>query len=195
MLFSPYCYIYQRKWVSFFSPFVRTCPGNRLRLAQWHIKNLKSCRYNNIRRKDMLKRKKKTGKTFEFEILLPCYPVLGFLVPYFDRLVIRLPTPLKSSEPRTTWYLTPGQSWALPPRTKTTLCCWILWPLPGIYAVTTLPLLNLILAVFRSPEFGFFGFVIPVFKHTPFIWGRLTSAGDRRLRARCSTRHPRRTWL
>lgn len=61
--------------------------------------------------------------------------------------------------------------------------------------MTTLPLLNRTLAVFLSPELGFFGFVIPVFRHTPFISGRLCSAGDRRLRAGCSTRHPRRTWL
>lgn len=61
--------------------------------------------------------------------------------------------------------------------------------------MTTLPLLNRTLAVLRSPELGFFGFVMPVLRHTPFICGRLTSAGERGLRARCSTRHPRRTWL
>ena len=33
-------------------------------------------------------------------------------------------------------------------------------PSPGIYAVTTRPLLSLTLAVFRSAEFGFFGFVV-----------------------------------
>jgi len=68
-------------------------------------------------------------------------------------------------------------------------------PSPGIYAVTNLPLLSLNLATLRSPELGFFGFTIPTRKHTPFISGLSTSAGDRALRARCSTRHPRRTWL
>jgi hypothetical protein len=60
---------------------------------------------------------------------------------------------------------------------------------------TTFPLLNLILAVFLSPEFGFFGFVIPVFKQTPFICARPTSAGDRERRAACEVRQPLRTWL
>jgi hypothetical protein len=64
-----------------------------------------------------------------------------------------------------------------------------------MYAVTTLPLLRRTLAVFLSPELGFFGFVIPVLRHTPFISGRLESAGERRRRARCSLRQPRRTWL
>lgn len=61
--------------------------------------------------------------------------------------------------------------------------------------MTTLPLLNRTLAVFRSPELGFFGFVIPVLRQTPFISGRLCSAGERRRRAFCGLRHPRRTWL
>lgn len=68
-------------------------------------------------------------------------------------------------------------------------------PSPGIYAVTTLPVLSLTLAIFLSPEFGFFGFVVPTFRHTPFISGRSASAGDVGLRARCATRQPRRTWL
>lgn len=57
----------------------------------------------------------------------------------------------------------------------------------------TLPELNLTLAIFLSPEFGFFGFVIPTFKHTPFISGRLRSAGDVVLRAFRSLRAPLRT--
>ena len=38
----------------------------------------------------------------------------------------------RSSAPLTRWYLTPGQSWLLPPRTSTTECCWMLWPSPGM---------------------------------------------------------------
>ena len=34
----------------------------------------------------------------------------------------------RSIAPRTRWYRTPGQSWLRPPRTRTTLCCWTLWP-------------------------------------------------------------------
>lgn len=68
---------------------------------------------------------------------------------------------------------------------------------PGMYAVITLPLLSLTRAVFRSPEFGFFGLVMPTFRHTPFICGARfsDSAGDTACRARCGFRHPRRTWL
>lgn len=36
---------------------------------------------------------------------------------------------------------------------------------------------------------------MPTFKHTPFISGRLTSAGETGLRARWETRQPRRTWF
>lgn len=61
--------------------------------------------------------------------------------------------------------------------------------------MTALPLLNLTLAVFLSPEFGFFGLVMPTFRHTPFICGLLTSAGETGFRARWATRQPRRTWL
>lgn len=68
-------------------------------------------------------------------------------------------------------------------------------PSPGMYAVMTLPLLNLTLATFRSPELGFLGFVVPTLTHTPFISGLSTKAGDVGFRARCSTRQPRRTWL
>ena len=70
-------------------------------------------------------------------------------------------------------------------------------PSPGIYAVMTVPLLNLTLATFLSPELGFFGFVVPTRRHTPFISGLsvLASAGDVGFLARCPTRHPRRTWL
>lgn len=59
----------------------------------------------------------------------------------------------------------------------------------------TLPLLKRTLATFLSPELGFFGFVVPTRRHTPFISGLFTNAGDVGFRARCSTRQPRRTWL
>ena len=57
---------------------------------------------------------------------------LGFLAPYLDLLWLRFATPAASSVPRTMWYLTPGRSFTLPPRTRTTLCSWRLWPIPGI---------------------------------------------------------------
>jgi hypothetical protein len=61
----------------------------------------------------------------------------------------------------------------------------------------TLPVDNLTLAVFRSAEFGFLGFVIPTFRHTPFSSGAMTSrsAGLTGFLARCSDRHPWRSTL
>jgi hypothetical protein len=56
-------------------------------------------------------------------------------------------------------------------------------PSPGIYAVTSMPLLNLHLAIFLSPELGFLGFVMPTRRHTPFIAGLCTSCGETFLRA------------
>lgn len=68
-------------------------------------------------------------------------------------------------------------------------------PSPGIYAVTTFPLLNLTLAIFLSPEFGFLGFVVPTFKHTPFISGLFVSAGERSFRTLCCDRPFRSTCI
>ena len=68
-------------------------------------------------------------------------------------------------------------------------------PSPGISAFTTRPLLSLILAVFLSPEFGFLGFVMPTFRHTPFISGRLCRAGEAPRRAFLPRRMPFETWL
>jgi hypothetical protein len=66
-------------------------------------------------------------------------------------------------------------------------------PSPGIYAVMTLPVLNRTLAIFLSPEFGFLGFVVPTFKHTPLSSGRFFSCGERSLRIFCDARPLRRT--
>lgn len=59
----------------------------------------------------------------------------------------------------------------------------------------TFPLLNLTLAIFLSPEFGFFGFVVPTFKHTPFSSGRPASCGDRSFRAFWAIRPCLSTWI
>ena len=57
--------------------------------------------------------------------------------------------------------------------------------------------LNLTLAILRSAELGFLGFMMPTRRHTPFMQGRFPSdsAGDTGLRARFSLRQPRSTWL
>lgn len=84
-------------------------------------------------------------------------------------------TCVKSYFPRTHLSLTPGRSCTLPPLTSTTLCSWRLWPSPGTYAVTSLPLLNRTRTHFRFAEFGFLGFLIRVLKTTPRRNGRQSS--------------------
>ena len=64
-----------------------------------------------------------------------------------------------------------------------------------MYAVITFPLLNLTLAIFLSPELGFFGFVVPTFKQTPFISGLFASAGDRSFRGGLVPLPSRTTWF
>jgi hypothetical protein len=56
----------------------------------------------------------------------------------------------------------------------------------------TRPVDNLTLAVLRSAELGFFGFVMPTFRHTPLSEGAPTwrRAGETALRARWATRQP-----
>src|ERR1700753_2717028 len=68
-------------------------------------------------------------------------------------------------------------------------------PSPGIYAVTIFPLLSRTLAVFLSPEFGFFGLIVRTLMQTPFISGLRVNAGDSFLRAGCGLRHPRITCI
>ena len=61
----------------------------------------------------------------------------------------------------------------------------------------TFPLLKRTLAVLRCPELGFLGFVMPTFKQTPFISGRLAAerAGETACRAFFGCRPRIRTWL
>lgn len=59
----------------------------------------------------------------------------------------------------------------------------------------TLPVLNRTLAIFLSPELGFFGFVVPTFKHTPLSSGLFFNCGDRSFRAPCADLPWRRTCI
>jgi hypothetical protein len=59
----------------------------------------------------------------------------------------------------------------------------------------TLPVLNLTLAIFLSPELGFFGFVVPTFRHTPLSSGLSLNCGDRSFRAFCAILPCRRTCI
>src|SRR5208283_1601800 len=56
-------------------------------------------------------------------------------------------------------------------------CSCRLWPTPGIYVVTSIPLVSRTRATFRSAELGFFGVDVYTRVQTPRFWGQLCSAG------------------
>src|SRR3954451_12604536 len=56
-------------------------------------------------------------------------------------------------------------------------CSCRLWPIPGMYAVTSTPDDSRTRATLRSAEFGFFGVVVYTRVHTPRRWGEPLSAG------------------
>src|SRR4029453_9126702 len=87
----------------------------------------------------------------------PLPAALGRLAPYLERPCRRSFTPAASSVPRTMWYRTPGRSFTRPPRISTIECSCRLWPTPGMYVVTSIPLVNRTRATLRNAEFGFFG--------------------------------------
>src|SRR3989344_2795976 len=58
----------------------------------------------------------------------------------------------------------------------TTACSCRLWPMPGIYAVTSMPFVKRTRAILRIAEFGFFGVFVVTLTHTP----RLKGAGKKR---------------
>src|SRR6266513_2908487 len=90
-----------------------------------------------------------------------------FLAPYLERPCLRSDTPAVSSAARITLYRTPGRSLTRPPRTRTTECSWRLWPSPGMYAPTSMPLVRRTRATFRRAEFGFFGVIVYTRVQTP----------------------------
>src|SRR5690606_130257 len=76
------------------------------------------------------------------------------------------------------WYLTPGKSFTLPPLTNTIECSWRLCPSPGMYAFTSLPLVNLTLATLRIAELGFLGVVVYTRVQSPRRCGHESKAAD-----------------
>src|SRR5262245_30115583 len=60
----------------------------------------------------------------------------------------------------------------------TTLCSWRLCPMPGMYAVTSTPLVRRTRATFRRAEFGFFGVWVRTTRQTPRFCGFPIMAGD-----------------
>src|ERR1700730_14519235 len=65
-------------------------------------------------------------------------------------------------------------------------CSWRLWPTPGMYAVTSTPLVRRPRATLRSAEFGFLGVVVYTRVHTPRRWGAPRRAGVLVLTVLCS---------
>src|SRR3990170_1671203 len=98
-------------------------------------------------------------------------PLPGALAPYLLRPCLRSRTPAASRVPRMMWYLTDGRSFTRPPRTRTTECSWRLWPMPGMYAVTSIWLVRRTRAILRRAELGFFGVIVRTWRQTPRFWG------------------------
>src|SRR5579863_10167853 len=57
-------------------------------------------------------------------------------------------------------------------------CSCRLWPMPGMYVVTSMPLVRRTRATLRSAEFGFFGVCVYTRVQTPRRCGDPCSAGD-----------------
>src|SRR3954454_3688110 len=74
-------------------------------------------------------------------------------------------------------YRTPGRSFTRPPRTSTIECSCRLWPMPGMYAVTSIPDVRRTRATFRSAELGFLGVWVNTRVQTPRRWGDPFNAG------------------
>src|SRR5512132_4197103 len=69
------------------------------------------------------------------------------------------------------WYFTDGRSGTAPPRTSTTECSCRLWPMPGMYAVTSMPFERRTRAILRRAEFGFLGVMVRTTVQTPRFCG------------------------
>src|SRR3954469_17879010 len=74
-------------------------------------------------------------------------------------------------------YRRPGRSFTRPPPTSTIECSCRLWPMPGMYAVTSTPEVSRTLATLRSAEFGFLGVVVNTRVQTPRRCGEPLRAG------------------
>lgn len=118
----------------------------------------------------------------------------GLSAPYLDLPLLRSGIPSKSLTPRIRWDFTPGESFTLPPLTKTIGCSCELWPSPGMWANISCRLLNRTLAILRRAEFGFFGVLVGTRRHTPCFWGHWSEARVRSVR-RFSSLPWRINWL
>src|SRR5262245_30153182 len=66
--------------------------------------------------------------------------------------------------------------------------------MPGMYVVTSIPLVRRTRATLRRAEFGFLGVEVYTRTHTPRFWGQAISAGDL-VRAFRASRPFRTSWL
>src|SRR5258708_36611862 len=73
-------------------------------------------------------------------------------------------------------------------------CSCRLWPMPGMYVVTSIPLVRRTRATLRSAEFGFLGVCVYTRVHTPRFCGEPSSAGEAVLYVG-AVRPLRTTWL
>src|SRR5919106_3132771 len=71
----------------------------------------------------------------------------------------------------------PGRSFTRPPRIITIECSCRLCPTPGMYDVTSSPLVSRPRATLRKAEFGFFGVVVYTRIQTPRFCGHACIAG------------------
>src|SRR5205807_10536902 len=78
------------------------------------------------------------------------------------------------------------RSFTRPPRIITIECSWRLWPTPGMYEVTSMPLVSRTRATLRRAEFGFVGVVVYTRVHTPRRCGAPFRAGVLVLSCFCS---------
>src|SRR3990170_1907044 len=88
----------------------------------------------------------------------------------------------------------PGRSGTRPPRMSTTECSWRLWPMPGMYVVTSCWFVSRTRAIFRSAEFGFLGVIVLTWMQTPRRCGFRCRCGDLLLE-RTADRPRRTSWL
>src|SRR3989344_5087769 len=65
------------------------------------------------------------------------------------------------------------RSFTRPPRSMTTECSCKGWPIPGMYAVTSMPFVRRTRAILRSAELGFLGVVVVTLVQTPRLNGEL----------------------
>ena len=150
--------------------------------SQWNLRRIAERNGNVIRERELaasISPPKKNPKVPEASSI---HFDLGLSAPYLDLPFLRSGIPSKSLTPRIRWDFTPGESFTLPPLTKTIECSCELWPSPGMWANISCRLLNRTFAILRRAELGFFGVLVETRRHTPCFWGHWSEARVRSVR-------------